>query len=428
MATAHFTRTVYKSGGQGCAAQRIQYITRTGPYSPAEAHIRHQGLEAGTARRREDLVQWEYANLPTWATDDPVRYFRAAETHEGANRIAYTEWRFSLPRELSRGQHVDAARDVLQAAFGDRHPYVWALHDPPAADGGSQPHVHVLWSARTLDAHDRTPDTYFKKYNRAHPERGGAEKAPDSYHFGSVKAARVLYTDVMNLHLERAGHEVRLHPDRLRDRGFDRTPEPRLDPSDSNAFKFKHTITPAMQQVLEHRAARGPSAAAEQADAQRYWHQRRETLALDFAATPGERLACIAWAQHQTLTRPPARPPAAELARQTAHLSQEIAGLERYHRTLVKEHVLEQAYERTGRFRSPASAQEVERVLSEAPRHGLAVEPARRAVPQRAVQRGLGQLLEQVRDEPPQGGAALRVRIFDHDREREEGRDLGMGF
>jgi MobA/MobL family len=194
MATAHFTRTTYKSGGQGRVAQRIQYITRAGPYSPAEARIRHQGLEAGTARQREDLVQWEYHNLPTWATDDPVRYFSAAERYEGANRVAYTEWRFSLPRELSRAQQLDAAHDVLQAAFGDRHPYVWALHDPPAADGGSQPHVHVLWSARTLDAHDRTPGTYFQKYNRVHPERGGAEKAPDSYQFGSVKAARVLYT------------------------------------------------------------------------------------------------------------------------------------------------------------------------------------------------------------------------------------------
>jgi len=430
MSTAHFTRTAYKSGGQGRAAQRIQYITREGSYSPAEARISHQGLEAGTARQREDLVQWEHHNLPTWAQEDPVRYFSAAERYEGANRVAYTEWRFSLPRELSRAQQVDAAHDVLQAAFGDRHPYVWALHDPPAADGGSQPHVHVLWSARTLDAHDRTLDTYFKKYNRAHTERGGAEKALDSYHFGSVKAARVLYTDVMNLHLERAGHAARLHPDRLRDRGFDRTPEPRLDPSDSNAFKFKHTITPAMQQVLDHRAARGQYVDAEQAQARTYWEQRRETLALDFAATPGERVACIAWAHHQSLTGTPAQTPAAELARQTAHLTQEIAGLERYHRTLVKEQQLEQAYERTGRFRSPASAREVERVLSEAPRHGLAVEPARRAVPQRSVQQSLAQVLEHLRDEPPQGGAALRVRLFGRDRERErdEGRDLGMGF
>ena len=178
MATAHFTRTTYKSGGQDCAVQRIQYITREGPYSPATARIQHQGLEAGTARPREDRVQWEHANLPAWAKDDPVRYFSAAERYEGANRVAYTEWRFSLPRELSRVQQVDAARDVLQAAFGDRHPCVWALHDPPATDGGSQPHVHVIWSARTLDAHARTRTRTLKNTTASTRSAGEPRRRP----------------------------------------------------------------------------------------------------------------------------------------------------------------------------------------------------------------------------------------------------------
>src|SRR5215470_11117170 len=149
-----------------------------------------------------------------------------------------------------------AARDFLQASFGDIHPYVWAFHCPRAADGGEQPHVHVLWSARTLDAHERSPKQFFRRYNRAHPERGGAEKDRAFSHFGSVKAFRTMYTDVMNTHLEAAGHGARLHPDRLSDRGFDRTPEPRLAPSDSNALKFEGRVSPRMQQVLEHRQAR----------------------------------------------------------------------------------------------------------------------------------------------------------------------------
>jgi hypothetical protein len=98
-----------------------------------------------------------------------------------------------------------ATRDFLREAFGDTHPYVWAMHDPRAADGGRQPHVHVLWSARTLDNHERSPEQFFTRYNRAHPQRGGAEKASTFHHFGSVKAFRTLYTDTMNLHLEAAG-------------------------------------------------------------------------------------------------------------------------------------------------------------------------------------------------------------------------------
>ena len=60
---------------------------------------------------------------------------------------------------------MDAARDFLQSTFGDKHPYVWALHDPVAADGGRQPHVHVLWSARMLDGIARTPAQFFRRYN-----------------------------------------------------------------------------------------------------------------------------------------------------------------------------------------------------------------------------------------------------------------------
>ena len=136
----------------------------------------HQGLEAGTDHLREDLVYWRARNLPDWAHEDAVAVFSHGRDARAGQWRAYTEWRFSLPRELARRQQMDAARDVLHVAFGTTHPYVWALHDPRAADGGRQPHVHVLWSARTLDAHARSPEHFFKRYNGRHPERGGAEK------------------------------------------------------------------------------------------------------------------------------------------------------------------------------------------------------------------------------------------------------------
>ena len=87
--------------------------------------------------------------------------------------------------------------------FGDTHPHVWAFHDPLAADGQRQPHVHVLWSSRTLDGIERSPEQFFRRYNRAHPDKGGAAKDRTLGHFGAVKSSRILYTDVMNCHLER---------------------------------------------------------------------------------------------------------------------------------------------------------------------------------------------------------------------------------
>jgi hypothetical protein len=82
----------------------VDYITRQGAYSPAEARIRHQGLQQGTALEREDLVYWRSRNLPDWAQGDPVRYFHAAEQYTSPHQTAYEEWKFSLPRELSRRQ------------------------------------------------------------------------------------------------------------------------------------------------------------------------------------------------------------------------------------------------------------------------------------------------------------------------------------
>jgi hypothetical protein len=262
---------------------------------------------------REDLVHWDARNLPAWATEDPVRYFSAAETHERANGVAYEEWKFSLPRELSRDQQFAAARDFLQASFGTRHPYIWALHDPPAADGGSQPHVHVLWSARTLDAYERTPATFFKRYNRAHPERGGAEKSREFSHFGAVKASRTLYCDVMNMRLEQHLEEARLHPDRLTARGFDREPEPRARPSDSNAAKYKHEMTDTWHKVLDHRAQRGQYEGAELADAQRYWEARKQELGITWTMPLAQQLEGIRAARAQAVTHARERVSAREL-------------------------------------------------------------------------------------------------------------------
>jgi hypothetical protein len=86
------------------AAQRVDYITRQGAYSPAEARIRHQGLQQGTELEREDLVYWRSRNLPGWAQENPTVFFTAAEQYTSVHQTAYEEWKCSLPRELSRRQ------------------------------------------------------------------------------------------------------------------------------------------------------------------------------------------------------------------------------------------------------------------------------------------------------------------------------------
>src|SRR5712691_10036151 len=330
MAIAGFTRTVYKSGG-ALARGRVEYITRTGKYaSPAEARIQHQGLDADTGTVREDLVYWRARNLPQWAKDDPVRFFSTAEQHERVGGVAYTEWRFALPREFTHRENMDLARDVLQMSFGEEHPYCFAFHDPPAADGGTQPHVHVLWSARTLDGLDRTEEQFFKRWNATQPERGGARKDPEMNHMGAVKAARVQYVDIVNAHLEYGGYEARLHPDSLEARGIDRAPEPKLLPSDSNRLKYHSEVTERMQQVFDHRFARTQSAPAEMANAQQYWQERKMELDIITSMPMAEQLRHIAQARTQAITRTPQRLSVHELAREARILERSIGRLELY--------------------------------------------------------------------------------------------------
>lgn len=294
VAHLHFRQTVYKGGGSK-AADRVSYITRTPAHdltqdatraAHALAYIEGRGPHAG----REDVVHTASHNLPAWAHGNPVAFFSTAERREGARHVgpfatgkeptAFSEWKISLPRELTIAQNVALAQAMLQETLGTTHPYTYAVHNPPAVDGHSQIHLHVLFSARTLDGLARTPEQFFTRYNATHPDRGGAQKDPAFSHMGAVFATRQLLCDLTNLSLERHGHSARLDPRSLAARGLDRTPEPKLLPSDSHALKTRYEVTPAMQDVFDHRFAREPLVAAEQAQARQAWTQRKRELGL----------------------------------------------------------------------------------------------------------------------------------------------------
>ena len=406
---------------------------RTAPQQPA---FGTRAYSRGPSWSVEDLVYWRARNLPTWAQDDPVRYFHAAEQYTSPHQTAYEEWKIALPRELTRRQQLAAARDFLHAAFGDTHPYVWAMHDPRAADGGRQPHVHVLWSARTLDGIERSPEQFFRRYNRAHPDRGGAAKDRTFSYFGSVKAFRTMYTDVMNLHLEAAGHVARLHPDRLSDRGFDRTPEPRLTPSDSNALKYEGRITDRMQDVLAHRQARQQHIPVERVQARASWEERKTALGITRDMPLVAQLTHIAQARAQAVHHTPTRPTLAQLREQEQTLAQGIRGLEQHVQDLQQYARREQRIAQRRERREWSGELAAERVLAAGKTYGL---PRDRHAEQTVARlertartsdvaqrlRGLAQALKQ--DEPQQG-AALRIQLFDREEDRARAQDRGMGW
>jgi hypothetical protein len=282
---------------------RLEYLTgRTITEADlARGQIRY--LKEG----REDLVAEGTRNLPRWATS-MHGYLQAAEQYEGKNRTVFEEWKITLPVELSRTQHLALVDDVLGTIAGDVLPCTYAVHAPRTLDDShEQPHIHLLLSARRTDGYARTPVQHFKRYNRTAPATGGAQKDPAFWHLGAVKAHRVLISDVLNMHLERAGLAVRVHPDTLKSRGIDRAPEPKLLPSESHAYRTQGRVSSTLAMVLGLRQARTAQRPREDANARAYWETRKGVLGLKPGMSPERTMAQILLKRHGTLEGVPVR-------------------------------------------------------------------------------------------------------------------------
>lgn len=291
MAHLHFNRTAYKSGG-GKASDLVRYLTRETVEPPASLAARQ--LRHITRANREDLVYTRSRNLPAWAEGNPHTYFRAAEQYERVNGNAFEEWKVSLPQELTAPQNMALMRDLVEVIAGERLPITYTFHCPTTiTKTQDQPHLHLLISGRQNDGVVRGPAQHFKRYNPTNPARGGARKDPALNHYHAVKAWRVTVSDVINLHLERAGHASRIHPDRLDDRGIIRAREPKMWPSESRAYREHGVVTPIVAKVLAIRAQRPATRALEDADAQAYWTARKDTLGLTDGMDRPAQLAVI---------------------------------------------------------------------------------------------------------------------------------------
>jgi hypothetical protein len=221
-------RLSMKFGKVGKAAAHAAYIAREAQYARRLHH--GEGLEAK-----------ETGNLPAWADTEPNRFWQAADTHERVNGTTYREMEIALPRELSPAQRLALVRGFVQQELGSRHAYQWAIHNPNAADGHEQPHVHLMFSERRVDGIDRDPNQYFRRHNPKAPEKGGAKKGYGPYSGGYLSAAervahlkglRQRWEIACNAALERAGRPERIDMRSHLERGLTIPPERKQLPSE----------------------------------------------------------------------------------------------------------------------------------------------------------------------------------------------------
>ena len=204
-----------KSGKKGTAKKHAAYIERQGRY-----------------RDREDLVHTDYGNLPDWADDDPLKFWKAADTYERANGAAYREHVIALPNELSMEQNCMLAERVALELVGTK-PFQFAIHAPEGKLGGIiNPHMHLMYSDRVQDGIGRPAERTFSRYNPKHPESGGCRKDSGGRSpivlRDEVIATRKKIADIQNQTLAEHGIDARVDHRSLREQGQERRPERHL--------------------------------------------------------------------------------------------------------------------------------------------------------------------------------------------------------
>ncbi|EFI6360630.1 MobA/MobL family protein [Escherichia coli] len=253
--------------------------------------------------------------MPAWAQSNPLAFWRAADAYERKNGTTYREMEVALPRELDAEQRAALVREFVRQEIGDRHAYQWAIHVPTAADGGEQPHFHLMFSERQRDGIERDPEQYFKRYNAKHPERGGARKGygpsagqtlTKAERAAELKELRGRWEAMCNAHLERAGVEQRIDMRSHAERGTGMEPERKQSP--------RQWRGQGRANVIEFRQARAELAEARQELARAVPDARAEVIHLEAERQRREQ-AQRERAERQRLERMSSRELAAEIAR-----------------------------------------------------------------------------------------------------------------
>jgi hypothetical protein len=191
MAIFNLTASIGSRSGGASAAAKFDYITREGKY----------------ARGGDELREKESGNMPSWAVESPREYWAAADEYERANGRLYREVHAALPVELDAGRQRALARRLAQdLTAAERLPYTLVIHE----GGGRNPHVHILWSERGNDGHDRSAETWFKRANSKDPARGGARKSSAANSRDWLPGLREQWAGRVNHALTRAGRPERV--------------------------------------------------------------------------------------------------------------------------------------------------------------------------------------------------------------------------
>lgn len=155
------------------AGARFSYINRRDKYE----------------RQDDDLAFSASRNMPEFADENPADFWFAADEFERSNARVCVEFELNLPPELNLKQQISCVENFIDSlnARAGKFPISYAIHHDK---NGTNPHVHLMLSERTLDGIERPAEQFFKRANSKKPELGGNKKSL----FFNRSAENVLWT------------------------------------------------------------------------------------------------------------------------------------------------------------------------------------------------------------------------------------------
>lgn len=222
-----FYHVSFRSGSRAngaCAGSAHDYIARENAFD---------------AEKFDRAVHVESGNMPSWAQDDAREYWDTADLYERENGRLFVAGDFALPRGLELDEQIALAREFVGSLTDREHlPYTFAIHAGESGDGREHnPHVHVMISERGNDGIDRDRQRWFRRANRAHPERGGASKSRAFHGRDWVEGARERLATAINARLRDHGRKERVDHRSYERQGIDRQPTEHFGPEAAHIFE-----------------------------------------------------------------------------------------------------------------------------------------------------------------------------------------------
>jgi hypothetical protein len=152
----------------------------------------------------DDLVRFGFGNFTPSDRMSITDFWFLADSFEPAGSTIYREFEVNIPEELNHEQGHELIESFIAKEIPNQ-PYTYAIHEK----NGRQ-HCHLMFSERSFDGIKRDPATFFKKYNRYHPDQGGAKKNPYFHSKEALLHFRKSWEQEQNRILQKYGHTARV--------------------------------------------------------------------------------------------------------------------------------------------------------------------------------------------------------------------------